>query len=452
MGQDSRVSELVLALRALVGEEHCITDPDVMATFTTDWSGRFTGSALCVVRPVDTAQVADVLRTCSRFGAPVVPQGGNTGLVGGSVPGSTPAVILSTRRLQWIDPIDDVSGQVTVGAGATLADVQRHARAAGWRYGVDLAARDSATIGGTIATNAGGIHVIGLGMTRAQVLGIEAVLPDGSVVSHLSGLMKDNTGLDLTGIFCGSEGTLGVITAARMLLHRPPDATTVAFIGVEDFDAAIAVMNAHRTPALVAAEVMDAACMQRVVDYLGVPMPLAQSHPVTVLIEIADGGDGGGLVIETDVDAVLAFDRADHERLWQYREMQGEAWSALGVCHRVDVSVPLPQMQAFIAEVRGVIANSPGVTAFGFFGHIGDGNVHAEVIGPPSDDMGVDHAILECVARFGGSISAEHGIGRAKVDKLTLSRSGAEIRAMRAIKDALDPKGLMNPGVLFPVL
>ena len=232
------------ALVDIVGPAHVLTG-DLATGYEIDWSRRFGGPSQCVVRPGSTAQVSDVLTLLNREGIPVIPQGGNTGLVGGGVPAPSgvPPVILSLTRLDWIDPVDSLAGQVTVGAGATLGAVQRHACAAGWEYGVDLAARDTATIGGTIATNAGGIRVIAYGMTRAQLAGIEAVMPDGTVISHLSGLAKDNTGYDLAGLLCGSEGTLAVITAARLRLHRPAGATTVGLVGVADYDAARAITS-----------------------------------------------------------------------------------------------------------------------------------------------------------------------------------------------------------------
>ena len=215
------------ALVGVVGASHVLTDPDVMADHLVDWSRRYRGTARAVVRPGTVNEVSDVVRACVAAGVPVHPQGGNTGLVGGSVPAAAhgpagPPVVLSTRRLQRFDPIDHTAGQVTVGAGVTLGQFRRTVAAEGWEYGVDLAGRDSATMGGTLATNAGGIRVCCFGMTRRQVTGIEAVLPDGSVVSHLKGLDKDNTGYDLASLLVGSEGTLGVITAARLRLHRPP--------------------------------------------------------------------------------------------------------------------------------------------------------------------------------------------------------------------------------------
>lgn len=455
------------SLSAIVGDEHVLTDSTLMDQYVEDWSRRWRGDAALVVRPGTTREVADVLHTCSALGVAVVPQGGNTGLVGGSVPApGSSSVVLSTRRLDSLGDVDDLSGQVTVGAGATLGDVQRHAKAAGWHYGVDLAARDSATIGGTVATNAGGIHVVAFGMTRLQVVGIEAVLADGTVLSHLSGMLKDNTGYDLGSLFCGSEGTLGVITAVRLRLHRPVGRTSVALIGASSYDEAIALMSSAVDPSvrLLAAEVIDEQGMDLAAQLNGVAWPLAERHPLVVLLEVEDGGDASGFMggakhaerlegaewgLADDADVVVGLDASEQARLWAYRESQGEAFTALGITHKLDVSVPLPSLAACADELRAIVGGWPTVQNFGVFGHLADGNIHVEMFGPDADDLGVDLAVLECVARYGGSVSAEHGVGRAKAGELHLCRSAEEIAAMRAIKAAWDPAGLMNPGVIF---
>ena len=468
--------ELISELQTIVGESSVIEDPAVMQAYCVDWTRRFGGPAVCVVRPGTTQEVAAVMRACAGAGVPVLPQGGNTGLVGGSVPAAgrsadgnpadsepgepgepgeptAPPVIVSTRRLAWVDPVDELSAQVSVGAGTTLGDVQRHARAAGLEYGVDLASRDSATIGGTVATNAGGIRVLAYGMTRLQVTGIEAVLPDGSVISHMSGLAKDNTGFDLAQLLCGSEGALAIITAVRLRLHRPHGRTSVALIGCADYDDALTVIGAAASGRLVAAEVIDSTGMRLVQDVSGLPYPLEQQHPLFALIEVADGGSGDGFVADVleARDVVVAIDASGIERLWQYRERQAEGFDAWGIVHKLDVSVPLETLAACARELQTVIAEFPKVKEFGIFGHLADGNIHVEILGPPAEESDVDTAVLECISRYGGSISAEHGIGRMKVNHLDLSRSAEEISAMRAIKKAWDPQGLMNPGVLLPV-
>ena len=448
--------ELVHALAVAVGTDHVVVDPALMEQYVRDWSRRFGGPALAVVRPASVDQVAAVLRACAAAGVPVIPQGGNTGLVGGSVPASGDGagplpVVLSTRRLDAVGPVDPLSGQLTAGAGATLGEVRRCAAAEGWVYGVDLAARDSATIGGTVATNAGGIHVIAYGMTRAQVVGVEAVLADGSVVSHLGGLLKDNTGYDLGALLCGSEGTLAVITAVRLRLHRPPGRTSVALIGCDSYREALDLMVSAVAPGvrLLAAEVVDEVGMRLVSQVADLPWPLERQHAVVLLLEVVDGGAADGLVGLEDADVAVGLDASEQARLWEYRERQSEAFSALGIVHKLDVSLPLSVLSDCADELRDVVAAFPDVTSFGVFGHLGDGNIHVEIHGPEADDQTVDLAVLQAIARHGGSISAEHGVGRAKAHELGLCRTGPEIAAMRAIKDAWDPQGIMNPGVLF---
>lgn len=467
MGQDGPVTgraPLLDRIAAVVDPDHVLTDPALTAGYLTDWARRWSGPALAVVRPASTQEVAEVVAACADAGVPVLPQGGNTGLVGSSVPATHPGaagppIVVSTRRLTRMDPVDTLSGQVTVGAGVTLAEAQRHASAAGWEYGVDLAARDSATIGGTIATNAGGIRVIAHGMTRAQVSGIEVVLPDGSVASHLAGLAKDNTGYDLAGLFTGSEGTLGIITAARLRLHRPHAPSSVAIIGVATYDEGLDLLHTAAVSGmpLLAAEIIDETGMDLAMRVSGLPWPLAQRHPLVLLLEVPDGGAGDGFDpnVLGERDVVLGLDATDQARLWSYRELQSEAFSSYatdhagGAAHKLDVSVPLTHLAACSDEIRRRLDGYPGIVAFGVFGHLGDGNIHVEIVGPPADDEGVDLLVLTAIGDYGGSVSAEHGIGRAKAAYLSLSRSPAEIAAMRAIKDALDPQGLMSPGVLF---
>ena len=453
-------------LRAAVGTDHVLVDADLVAPFATDWGGRWGGPARCVVRPASTAEVARVVQVCADAGIPVIPQGGNTGLVAGGVPPEEsgpagPPVIVSTRRLTRLDPIDDMSGQVTVGAGVTLGDLHRYASAHGWEYGVDLAARDSATIGGTVATNAGGIRVVAHGMTRAQVVGIEAVLPDGSIIEHLAGLPKDNTGYDLASLLTGSEGTLGVITAVRLRLHRPHAPSSVALIGVETYDQALELMRSAVRPGvtLLAAEVTDRTGVELAMRMSGLPWPLERSHPLTLLLEIADGGAGEGFDADVlgNLDVAIGLDATERSRLWQYRELQGQVFTAYAAehgappAHKLDISVPMRDLAACAATLHDRVEAYPGVIAFGVFGHLGDGNIHVEIAGPAIDDEAVDMIVLGAVAEFGGSVSAEHGIGRAKSHHLHMSRSANEIAAMRAIKSALDPQGIMNPGVLLPL-
>ena len=447
--------ELVGALRSIVGEAHVLVDPDLVAPYAVDWSRRFAGPAVAVVRPADTEQVAAVVRACAAAHVPLLPQGGNTGLVGGSVPGADgpPVVILSTRRLTRLDPIDELAAQVTAGAGVTLADLHRHARTAGWEYGVDLAARDSATVGGTVATNAGGIRVCVHGMTRAQVVGVQAVLADGSVVSHLGGLPKDNTGYDLAGLLVGSEGTLGVVTAARLRLVRPPTASAVALVGVRDAADALELVRSAvpRGVRLLAAEILDAAMLRHVCEVASLPWPLAGAAAHVLVLETESPRDGDvAMDLPDDRDAVVAVGAANRARFWSYRERAAEATAALGVPHRFDVSVPMGGWDALVTDLRARVTALPDVDEVMVFGHLADGNLHVEVLGPRPDDERVDAVVLATVAEHRGSISAEHGVGRAKAAYLSLTRSPVEIAAMRAVKAALDPHGLLNPGALLP--
>ena len=440
-------------LRAVVGTDQVLDDPDAMTPYVVDWTRRFGGRARCVVRPETTDEVSSVLRVCAEADVSVVPQGGNTGLVGGSVPGpdGPPPVILSMTRMNWISDVDTLSGQVSCGAGATLGSVQRAALAAGWEYAVDLAARDTATIGGTVATNAGGVRVLAYGMTRAQVVGIEAVMADGTVLRHMPGLLKDNTGFDLAAMLTGSEGTLAVITAVLLRLRRLEGPSSVALIGCDSYADALDVMRTAVAPgaALIAAEVMDDTGMGLVEGLLRVHHPLAHRHPLVLLLEVVDGGTGEGFVGLEDRDTVLGLDTGERARLWKFRESQADGFATLGILHKLDISIPLSQLEACAREMSELLARASHVSGFGVFGHVGDGNLHVEFAGPGPDDDRVDRAILECVARYDGSISAEHGIGRAKAKYLELSRSPGEIRAMRAVKIAWDPRGILNPGVIF---
>jgi len=442
---------LLAELTAIAGAEHVLTDPDVTAGYETDWTRRFHGTARCVVRPADVDQVARVLLACARHGVALVPQGGNTGLVGGGVPPAGGAVVLSTRRLRRLDPVDTLAAQVTAGAGVTIAELRAHAARAGLEYGVDLASRDSATVGGTIATNAGGIQTIRFGPTRAQLLGLEAVLADGTVISRLGGIQADNTGYDLAALLAGSEGTLAVITAARLRLWpaEPPTLAVLAGLPGIGAAAAMAAEISVLLPGVRAAEYFEAAGLALVRAHTGLPAPLSRDYPAYLLVDAAaTADDAERLVVLPDLgDAAVAMDAQARAGLWAYRERHTESISAAGVPHKLDVALPAARLAAFRAALDDVIVKADARAIV--FGHIGVGNLHVNVLGPGPGDDSVDDAVLRLAAEHGGTISAEHGIGRAKVAMLHVSRSAAEIAAMRAIKRALDPAGLLNPGVLF---
>ena len=448
---------LLDALRTAVGTEHVLLDADLTASYETDWTGRFTGRAGCVVRPASTDQVAAVLRACTAAGTAVVVQGGNTGLVGGAVPAGG-EVLLSLTRLDELGAVDLAAGQVTVGAGVTLADLQKHARAAGLDFGVDLAARDSATVGGLVATNAGGIRVLRYGSMRAQLLGAEAVLADGSVVSRMAGLLKDGTGYDLVSLLCGSEGTLAVVTRVRLRLVPRLNARCVALLAMPDAAAAIAVLPGlrERLPHLSAAELLFAPGLALVRKHGHLPAPFGDLHPAYLLVECADRLDPTDALVDAVaqaeglLDATVASDSAGQRALWAYREQHTEAISAEGVPVKLDVSVPTGRLPELVSRLEPTIAAvAPAARAI-VFGHVNEGNLHVNVLDAGALADEVTDAVLRLVAELDGSISSEHGVGRAKTAWLSLSRSPTELAAMRAIKDALDPAGLLNPGVLLP--
>ena len=448
--------QLIDGLGHAVGDQ-VIVDPEVVASYTTDWTGRFGGRSAVVVRPGSTREVAAVVQVCREFDVALIPQGGNTGLVGGSVP-LHGEVVLSLRRLQALESIDTMSGQVTAGAGVVLSTLQETAVAAGWAFGVDLASRQSATVGGMVATNAGGTHVLRYGDTRAQLLGVEAVLGTGSVVSHLGGLVKDNTGYDLAGLICGSEGTLAVVTAARLRLVPSLPCRTVAVLAfstvAQALDASVSLRLA--LPTLDAAELFLAPGLELVCSVTGMGTPFPDPYPVYLLVEAADHTDPTEPLARATasvgqvMDTVVATEPSRRAELWRYREAHTEAINTLGPPHKLDVTVPLGALAEFIDRVPRVVRAVAPVARTWLFGHVGDGNIHVNVSGLPPDDDGVDEAVLRLVAEFGGSISAEHGIGTAKRQWLHLSRTVEEIDAFRAIKSALDPDGVLSPNTLLP--
>jgi FAD/FMN-containing dehydrogenase len=489
--------ELIADLRAVIGPAHVLADPDVVAGYATDWTRRYSGVAACVVRPASTAEVADVIRACAAHGAPIVPQGGNTGLVGGSVPsgesprsdsraagppGSSttaalPPVILSTGRLTTLDPVDVRSGQVTAGAGVTIARLRAHAAAAGLSYGVDLASRDTATVGGTIATNAGGIRTIRYGPTRAQVASVTAVLADGSVVGDMSGLTAGATGYDIAQLLTGSEGTLAVITTARLRLRSAEPAAAVLLASVTSIDAAADLLARIKAavPGVLAGEYLDAAGMDLVCRATGLPPPVGYDRPAAagdsarsrswaappgfLLAELTSGEGSSADLPERLADATLpeetwvATDARGMAALWAYRERLTDAIAMTGIPHKIDVAVPAGELGPFRSELDGAVRSAAardGEPVVIVFGHIGVGNLHVNVIGPDTADTSVDAVVARLAAAHGGSVAAEHGVGRAKAAWLGLTKSAAEIAAMRAIKTALDPAGLLNPGVLLP--
>ncbi len=450
---------LLAALRDEVGAVNVRTDPEVVAANVIDWTGRFRGATDAVVRPGTVDEVAAVLRRCDSDGVAVVPQGGNTGLVGGSVP-LHGEVVLDLRRLDAIGAVDPRTGQVTAQAGVTLAQLQRRARDAGWLYGVDLGAREVATVGGTVATNAGGVHVLRYGPTRRQLVGIEAVLADGRVIRRLDGLEKDNSGYDLAGLLCGSEGTLAVITAARMRLHAPTRHSVVALCAFDDVDAALDAVGTLRR---------ELDCVNAIELFFETGrrarVRAARSRPPVPRrargVRARRGGREhrsdrrararGGATAPGSPTSRSATDPTTARALWRYREGHTEAINLLGAPLKLDVSLPADRLGPFIHDVPGRVGALVPDASVWMFGHAGDGNVHVNVTGVPdavADD--VTAAVFGLVAAAHGSISAEHGIGTAKRRYLHLVRSETEIETYRAIKHALDPNGILNPHVLIP--
>jgi FAD/FMN-containing dehydrogenase len=447
---------LATVLGDVVGPEHVLTDPDVTASYATDWTGRFRGEATLVVRPADHDQVAAVLLRCAEAGVAVVPQGGNTGLVGGSVPRRTPMVVLSTRRLDRVEPVDEPAMQVTAGAGVTIAQWRRHARDAGLDAPVDFASRDSATVGGAVATNAGGSRVVRFGTMRAQVAGVAAVLADGSPVGSLSGLPKETAGLHWPSLLCGSEGSLAVLTAVRLRLvpwYRHTSTALLATAGLDETVGLLAHLRAG-VPHLDAVELILPEAMALVAEHLGATPPAGAGDErvgAYVVVECADHTDPTDELTDAVagaagvLDAAVTTEGPGRDRLVAFRDRIADAIAAQGVPLKLDVAVPVATLGGLVADARRSVARFGGRLIP--FGHLAEGNVHLNVL-EPGDVEAITADVLRAAADRGGTISAEHGIGIAKAGWLHLIRSPAELAAAAAVKRALDPTGILNPGVL----
>jgi FAD/FMN-containing dehydrogenase len=445
-------------LTEIVGPANVLADDDMTAGYRQDWTGRFLGPSTVVVRPGTTDEAAAVIKACAETSTPVVPQGGNTGLVGGSVPLSG-EVVLSLTRLNRIEPVDAAGGQVTADAGAAIAAVQHAAAQAGWAYGVDLASRDSATVGGTIATNAGGLRVLRYGDTRAQLVGIEAVLANGDIVTSLPALFRNNTGYHLPSLLCGSEGTLAVITKARLRLVPPAPHKSAALLRFATTDDAAAAAGQLRRglASLAAVEFFLQAGLDLVCETFALAHPFAAAtEGAYLLVEAASDRDpiehlaAAVNALDGVADVAVATDSHTRAALWRYRELHTESINHVGPPHKLDVAVPVAALAELVARVPGVVHAIAPTAKTWLFGHAADGNVHINVTGLDPDDDRVDDAVFRLVADLGGSISAEHGIGTAKRRWLPLARTPAEIAAFRALKRAFDPAGILNPHVLLP--
>jgi FAD/FMN-containing dehydrogenase len=454
--------ETIERLAAIVGAGNLLSRPEEMKPYVTDWRRQYAGRALCVVRPGSTAEVGSIVRACAAGGVAIVPQGGNTGLCGGSVPTGTCAeVVLSLSRMNRIIELDRLNDTITVQAGCVLAAVQDAAAEAGRLFPLSLAAEGSCQIGGNLSTNAGGVNVLRYGMAREQVLGLEVVLPDGRVWDGLRALRKDNTGYDLKQLFIGAEGTLGVITAAVLRLRPRPSASATAWIALDSPQRAVELLGALRErlgerPS--AFELMSRECLEAVMAHVPQTQdPFGQAHPWYVLCEMTDSGDALALRERAEQalfasaeqgmvrDAVLAQSETQARALWRIRETIPEA-QFTNVKH--DISVAVSRIPAFIERTgRELAARIPEVRPY-VFGHVGDGNLHYNV-GPESlvqRRAEVNRIVYDSVDALDGSISAEHGLGQLKRETILRHKSAIEIDLMRALKRALDPEGIMNPG------
>lgn len=465
------MAELLAHLRAICGDAHVLTDQDLSA-YERDWRGRAQGKARCVVRPGSTPEVAAVVKACAAAGVPMVPQGGNTGLVMGSTPDdSGREVVLSLQRLNAVRSLDAANATLTVEAGCVLERLQQVADDAGFLFPLSLASEGSCTIGGNLASNAGGTQVLRYGNARDLCLGLEVVTPQGEVWHGLSGLRKDNTGLDLRNLFIGSEGTLGVITAVTLKLFPKPAAQRTAWAAVPSVQAAVDLLGLAQQQlgaGLTGFEMMGQVALGLVVKHFpSMSVPLWQSAPYCVLLELSDTDNEDHAhqqlerLLETAlehgcvVDAVVAQTIAQSKALWHVRESISMAQATEGLNIKHDIALPVSAIPAFVAHTDALLVQQlPGVRMVNF-GHLGDGNLHYNVQCPLNSDAAeflqaheaqVNHCVYEAVKSFGGSISAEHGIGRLKAETLPHYKDPVALAMMRSIKQALDPQNLMNPG------
>ncbi|HQT78916.1 MAG TPA: FAD-binding oxidoreductase [Rhodopila sp.] len=466
---------LLDSLRAVVGDRGLLTDATDTAPYTQDWRRLYKGSTQAVVRPGSTAELAEVVRLCAASGTPVVPQGGNTSMVGGAVPAEDGTeIIISTARLNRIRDMDPADMTLTVEAGVTLKAAQTAAADAGCLLPLSISSEGSAQIGGVLAVNAGGNNTVRYGNARDMVLGLEVVLPDGTVWNGLRRLRKDNTGYCLRQLFVGAEGTLGIITAAVLKLVPQPKEIAVALCAVDGPEAALTLFTrfqAHDAASISAFELMSGLGMSFVLKHIpGAVLPLAEPAPFYVLVELATPRPQAGLrdmleqVLEQALedgivlDAAIAESDAQRAAIWKLREEHSEAQKREGASVKNDVSVPVSKVPAFIREATAACeALMPGVRMVPF-GHMGDGNIHFNLEQPVAAEaawfLAQDHAIMDAVnavvRKFDGSFSAEHGIGKLKPYMMPDWRGGAELALMQRIKAAIDPVGIMNPGKVLP--
>jgi FAD/FMN-containing dehydrogenase len=457
------------AIRKAVGPKGVVEGAD-RAPFLSEWRDRWPGEAALIVAPASTAEVAAVVSICADHNVAITPQGGNTGLVGGQIPFGT-EVLLSLRRMRTIRNVSPLDNTMTVDAGVTLAAAQDAAREADRLFPLSIGSEGSCQIGGVISTNAGGVNVLRYGNTRDLVLGIEAVLPSGEIWNGLKRLRKDNTGYDLKQLFIGGEGTLGIVTGAVLKLFPRPKSFVTAFAGVPGAKEAVALLSHAQgsTGGLVSSfELMSRRCIELVLKHIpSARDPLAARHPWYVLMEFSSAGDDLRETVEELLasaleksllaDAVIATSEREAREFWRMRHSMSEAINGEGLGARHDVSVPTADIPAFLEKADAVIAGiAPGARVVAF-GHIGDGNIHYDIVPPDGagknalDDQRktIESRIYDVIGAFNGSISAEHGVGRHKREAVAARKSPVELAMMRAVKDALDPKGIMNPGKML---
>ncbi|BAF88472.1 FAD dependent oxidoreductase [Azorhizobium caulinodans ORS 571] len=471
-------SDIVSALTALLGADSLLTEAADVAAHIEDWRERYRGPAACVVLPRSTQEVSDVVRLCHAHGVPVLPQGGNTSLCGGAVPGTDgqPPVIVALSRLRRIRSVDPANNAMVVDGGCVLANVQEAAREAGRLYPISLGAEGSCQIAGTIATNAGGTAVLRYGNTRENILGLEAVLPDGAIWDGLKALRKNNTGYDLKHLFIGSEGTLGIITGATLKLHPLPTAFCVAWVGVSSPDAALSLLGRLQSACgarLSAFELINDLQLDLVLANVpGRRNPFSASHPWHVLVELSDNSPEVELsavlgrvleeAMEADLieDAVLAASEAQRAALWEIRHSVSEANKKAGVGLTTDCAVPVSAVPTFIAQateaVRAIVPDLPVIVV----AHMGDGNAHfipfftypewEAVADKEAMAHRMRHVVNEVSHALGGTFSAEHGVGRTHIAEMAHFKSPVELKLMHAVKAAFDPDNLFNPGRLLP--
>jgi FAD/FMN-containing dehydrogenase len=465
------VEAMIAGARAELGPKGVATDAADIAPWLTDWRGRYTGAAAAVISPASVDEVSAVVRLAVEHRVPLVPQGGNTSMVGGATPdASGTAVVLSLRRMNAIRRIDADANIAVAEAGVILSVLHDAVAAEGRRFPLSLAAKGSATIGGLVSTNAGGTQVLRFGTMRALVLGVEAVMPDGGIWRGLEALKKDNRGYDLNQLLIGAEGTLGVVTAATLKLVPAIGDRAVAWMGVDDPAAALRLLRFFeaRSGGIESFEIVPADSMNLVLTHIpGTRAPLADPHPWLALVELV-ADDGAAPKLETLIgeaydsrlvrDATIAASERQANDFWHLREAISEAERADGPAMQHDISVPVDTMPRFMVEAAGEVeAAFPGVTASAF-GHLGDGNVHFHVRAPKGTEAdawreavgySASRMVHDLVTEAGGSISAEHGIGQMKRDELARLSDPVRMRTLRALKDALDPLGIMNPGKLI---